>query len=122
MKRFINGAVAATGLTAAFVLYQDAQTAQAMTAAEHGLHAPAYGWSHNGMFDTFDHASIRRGFQVYKEVCAACHSLDRIAWRTLVGVSHTNSEVKAMAEEFEYDDEPDDEELLTKVPSHLIYH
>ncbi|SLA32298.1 Uncharacterised protein [Mycobacteroides abscessus subsp. abscessus] len=42
-------------------------TANAMTAAEHGLHPPAYDWPHNGMFETFDHASIRRGFQVYKE-------------------------------------------------------
>lgn len=93
-----------------------------MTAAEHGLHPPEYNWSHNGMFDTFDHASIRRGFQVYREVCAACHSLDRIAWRTLVGVSHTNSEVKAMAEEFEYDDEPDDEGNPKKRPGKLADH
>lgn len=94
-------------------------TANAMTAAEHGLHPPAYGWSHNGMFSTFDHASIRRGFQVYREVCAACHSLDRIAWRNLVGVSHTASEAKAFAEELEYDDEPDDEGNPRKRPGKL---
>ncbi|KAG0074376.1 cytochrome c1, partial [Podila epicladia] len=52
--------------------------------------------------------SIRRGYQVYKEVCAACHSLDRIAWRNLIGVSHTEAEVKAMAEEHEYTDGPND--------------
>lgn len=94
-------------------------TADAMTAAEHGLHPPAYNWPHNGMFETFDHASIRRGFQVYREVCAACHSLDRIAWRNLVGVSHTTSEAKAMAEELEYDDEPDDEGKPRKRPGKL---
>lgn len=94
-------------------------TANAMTAAEHGLHSPAFGWSHNGMFSTFDHASIRRGFQVYREVCAACHSLDRIAWRNLVAVSHTSSEAKAMAEECEYDDEPDDEGNPRKRPGKL---
>lgn len=115
----MNAIVAATGLTASYVLYADSQTAQAMTAAEHGLHPPEYNWSHNGMFDTFDHASIRRGFQVYREVCAACHSLDRVAWRTLVGVSHTNSECKTMAEEFEYDDEPDDEGNPKKRPGKL---
>ncbi|QRW03004.1 ubiquinol-cytochrome C reductase cytochrome C1 subunit [Ceratobasidium sp. AG-Ba] len=69
--------------------------------AENGLHPAAYPWSHKGWLDTFDHASIRRGYQVYREVCAACHSLDRIAWRNLVGVSHTVDEVKAMAEEVE---------------------
>lgn len=52
--------------------------------------------------------SIRRGYQVYREVCSACHSLDRIAWRNLIDVSHTEDEVKAMAEEFEYQDGPDD--------------
>jgi len=90
-----------------------------MTAAEHGLHPPAYNWSHGGMIDSFDHASIRRGYQVYREVCAACHSLDRVAWRTLVGVSHSNSEVRAMAEEFEYDDEPDDQGNPRKRPGIL---
>lgn len=52
--------------------------------------------------------SIRRGYQVYREVCSVCHSLDRIAWRNLIGVSHTEDEVKAMAEENEYQDGPDD--------------
>ncbi len=59
--------------------------------------------------------SIRRGYQVYREVCAACHSLDRIAWRNLVGVSHTVDEVKALAEEIEYQDGPNDEgEMFTR--------
>ncbi|OZJ01968.1 Cytochrome c1, heme protein, mitochondrial [Bifiguratus adelaidae] len=77
--------------------------------ADEGLHPPAYPWPHNGPISTFDHAAIRRGYQVYREVCSACHSLDRIAWRNLVDVSHTLDEVKAMAEEVEYQDGPDDE-------------
>ncbi|ODV58853.1 ubiquinol--cytochrome-c reductase catalytic subunit CYT1 [Ascoidea rubescens DSM 1968] len=108
-KNLLTGAVGVTGLTSAYLLWADSHSAEAMTAAEHGLHPPAFGWSHNGMFDTFDHAAIRRGFQVYREVCAACHGLDRIAWRTLIGVSHTNSEIKEIVEELEYDDEPDDQ-------------
>lgn len=117
--KLITGSVAAVGLSASYILYQDSVTASAMTAAEHGLHSPAFNWSHNGMFSTFDHASIRRGFQVYREVCAACHSLDRIAWRNLVAVSHTSTEAKAMAEECEYDDEPDDEGNPRKRPGKL---
>ena len=42
--------------------------------------------------------SIRRGYQVYREVCSACHSLDRIAWRNLVGVAFNVDEVKGMAD------------------------
>lgn len=45
--------------------------------------------------------SIRRGHQVYKEVCAACHSLSLIAYRDLIGVAYTELEVKALAAEIE---------------------
>ncbi|KAL8280269.1 hypothetical protein RQP46_007383 [Phenoliferia psychrophenolica] len=81
--------------------------AKAESAADHGLHPTAMPWSHNGPFETFDHAAIRRGYQVYREVCSTCHSLDRVAWRNLVGVSHTVTEAKSMAEEVEYTDGPD---------------
>ena len=117
-KLLLGGALLA-GTAACGLLYANSLTAEALTAAEHGLHAPAYKWPHNGPFSTFDHASIRRGYQVYREVCSACHSLDRIAWRTLVGVSHTNEEVRAMAEEFEYDDEPDEQGNPRKRPGKL---
>lgn len=90
-----------------------------MTQAEHGMHSPDYEWAHKGFLTTFDHQSIRRGYQVYREVCSSCHSLNLVAWRTLVGVSHTVDEVKAMAEEFEYDDEPDDEGNPRKRPGKL---
>jgi len=91
----------------------------ANTAAENGLHPPAFPWAHRGVFDTFDHAAIRRGYQVYREVCSACHSLDRIAWRNLVGSSHTVDEVKAMAEEVEYSDGPNDEGEMFQRPGKL---
>ncbi|KAF8328446.1 cytochrome C1 family-domain-containing protein [Cantharellus anzutake] len=87
----------------------------ASSPAEDGLHPPAYPWSHNGYLDSFDHASIRRGFQVYREVCSACHSLNRIAWRNLVGSSHTAEEVRVLAEEVEYEDGPNDAgEMFTR--------
>jgi ubiquinol-cytochrome c reductase cytochrome c1 subunit len=70
------------------------------------------------MFVAFPH-SIRRGYQVYREVCSACHSLDRIAWRNLVGSSHTVDEVKAMAEEVEYTDGPNDEGEMFQRPGKL---
>ncbi|PWN51174.1 putative CYT1-cytochrome c1, heme protein [Violaceomyces palustris] len=88
-------------------------------AQDEGLHPPKYPWSHSGPFETFDHASIRRGYQVYREVCSSCHSLDRVAWRNLVGVSHTVDEVKAMAEEVEYEDGPDDEGQMFQRPGKL---
>jgi len=43
--------------------------------------------------------SIRRGYQVYKEVCSACHSMKFMYFRYLTDVSHTEDEVKALAAE-----------------------
>jgi len=42
---------------------------------------------------------MRRGWEVYKNVCAACHSLQYVAYRHLVDVTHTEAEAKALAEE-----------------------
>ncbi|KAG5838964.1 hypothetical protein ANANG_G00229340 [Anguilla anguilla] len=59
--------------------------------------------------------SIRRGYQVYKQVCSACHSMEYLAFRNLVGVSHTEAEVKTLAEEIEVVDGPDDTgEMFTR--------
>ncbi|ORY74097.1 cytochrome C1 family-domain-containing protein [Leucosporidium creatinivorum] len=95
------------------------QEAKAESAADHGLHPPSYPWSFKGPFETFDHAAIRRGYQVYREVCSTCHSLDRVAWRNLVGVSHTVTEAKTMAEEIEYEDGPDSTGEMFQRPGKL---
>lgn len=83
------------------------------------LHAGQHPWNHKGMTDTFDHSSLRRGFQVYKEVCSACHSLERIAWRNLIGVTHTEEEAKAMAEEVLYKDGPNEQGNMFDRPGKL---
>jgi len=85
------------------------EVAMPVYAEEEFSHPPHYGWDHQGYTETFDHASIRRGYEVYKQVCAACHSLDRIAFRNLIGEVYTEPEVKAMAAEYECQDkEPND--------------
>ncbi|XP_033220094.1 cytochrome c1, heme protein, mitochondrial [Belonocnema kinseyi] len=71
-------------------------------------HPPNYPWSFNGMLSSLDHASMRRGWEVYKNVCSACHSLKYVAYRHLVGVTHTEEEAKALAEEVQVQDGPND--------------
>jgi hypothetical protein len=39
---------------------------------EHGLASVAWPWSHEGMTESYDHAAIRRGFQVYQQVRQSC--------------------------------------------------
>ncbi|KAF2178500.1 cytochrome c1, mitochondrial precursor [Zopfia rhizophila CBS 207.26] len=91
----------------------------AMTPAEEGLHPTQYPWEHQKWHKTFDHQALRRGFQVYREVCASCHSLQRIPYRALVGTIMTVDEAKALAEENEYDTEPNDQGDIEKRPGKL---
>lgn len=83
---------------------------------------PKYPWSHNGFFDSFDHASIRRGFEVYRQVCSTCHSLQYRAYRHLVGVSHTEEQAKALARSVEVKDGPNDEGEMFTRPGKLFDH
>lgn len=89
------------------------------SAADEALHSPNYNWKHTLPWQSFDHASIRRGYLVYKQICATCHSLDRIAFRHLVGVSHTEEEVKELAAEFEVQDGPNEEGEMFGRPGKL---
>jgi len=59
------------------------------------------------MLASYDYASIRRGFQVYRQVCASCHSIDKVCFRTLVGVTHDELSMKKIAEDYEIVDGPD---------------
>jgi len=60
---------------------------------------PNYPWEWKARFTSYDYGAIRRGYQVYKEVCAACHSMERLCYRHLVGVTHTEEQAKAQAGE-----------------------
>jgi len=80
------------------------------------IHPPAQPWPHNGLLQTYDAASIRRGHQVYVQVCASCHGLSRIAYRNLVDVCYTEAEVKAMAEDTDVMDGPNDEGEMFERP------
>ena len=51
---------------------------------------------------------------MYREVCAACHSISRIPYRKFVGTMMTVDEAKAMAEDVEYDTDPNDEGEIEK--------
>ncbi|KAK6018551.1 hypothetical protein OSTOST_15858, partial [Ostertagia ostertagi] len=53
-------------------------------ASEEAVHPFKLPWSHRGALESFDIASVRRGYEVYKQVCAACHSLKYIHYRHFV--------------------------------------
>tara|TARA_B100000963_G_scaffold266652_1_gene234819 strand:- start:166 stop:948 length:783 start_codon:yes stop_codon:yes gene_type:complete len=67
-------------------------------------------WSFKGLTGKFDRASLQRGFQVYKEVCSSCHSMQYLSYRNLGekgGPEFSESEVKAIAASVEIEDGPD---------------
>ena len=66
-------------------------------------------WPFNGIFGRFDESSLQRGFQVYREVCAACHGIRHISYRDLKGIGYTNDEIKVIAADYEIVDGPNDE-------------
>lgn len=72
-------------------------------------------WSFSGPFGTYDKGQLQRGLKVYKEVCAACHSMNLVAFRTLEGLGYSPEQVKALAAEYEVEDGPNaDGEMFTR--------
>ena len=51
-------------------------------------------WHFSGMFGTYDRAALQRGLKVYREVCAACHSLKRVAYRNLADLGYDEGQIK----------------------------
>lgn len=70
------------------------------------VEVPKQDWSFEGIFGTYDRASAQRGLQVYKEVCAGCHSLDQIYYRNLADIGYSEAAIKAFAAEEEVEDGP----------------
>ena len=68
-------------------------------------------WSFDGVFGTYDRGALQRGFQVYKEVCSACHSLGMVAFHDLSapgGPGFTVAQAKAIAAGYKIPAEPND--------------
>jgi ubiquinol-cytochrome c reductase cytochrome c1 subunit len=75
-------------------------------------------WSFKGLFGKFDRGSLQRGYQVYTEVCASCHSMKYLSYRNLSekgGPEFSVEQAKAIASSFEVTDGPnEDGEMFTR--------
>ena len=75
-------------------------------------------WSFKGLFGKFDRGSLQRGYQVYSEVCASCHSMKYLSYRNLSekgGPEFSVEQAKAIAASFEITDGPNaDGEMFTR--------
>ena len=69
-------------------------------------------WSFKGFTGKFDRASLQRGYQVYTEVCASCHSMKLLSYRNLAekgGPEFSKEQTEAIAANFEVTDGPNND-------------
>ena len=89
-----------------------------LSAAEQSKKLLEPGWSFKGFFGKFDRAQLQRGYQVYTEVCAACHSMKYLSYRNLSqpgGPEFSEQQAKIIASQFEVTDGPNsDGEMFTR--------
>jgi ubiquinol-cytochrome c reductase cytochrome c1 subunit len=123
-----NGArLGAAALGAAALLLASALAAGGSAWAAEGehVHIDRQKWSFGGFLGKFDEAQLQRGFRVYVDACARCHSLKRIAFRNLAqpgGPSFPEGAIKSLANTYQVDAEPNDQGKIVKRPAILVDH
>ncbi|MFN3482728.1 cytochrome c1 [Rhabdaerophilum calidifontis] len=85
-------------------------------------HPPAQKWSFAGPFGTYDRAQLQRGFKIYREVCAACHGLEKLSFRNLVqagGPQFSVGQIQTLAAEYKIQDGPNESGEMFERPGRL---
>jgi len=101
MAGFSGQAIAAEGGDLAEMTHHAAQTGHYPI-----LKPEQMDWSFAGPFGKYDKGQLQRGLKVYTEVCAACHSMNLVAFRTLEDLGYSEAQVKAFAANYEVEDGP----------------
>jgi len=83
------------------------------------LHPKHVKWSFDGAFGSVDREAAQRGFKVYKEVCSACHSLKRVAFRNLMELGFSEAEIKSLAASYSIKDGPNAEGEMFERPGRV---
>lgn len=68
-------------------------------------------WSFAGPLGSYDKAQLQRGFKVYQQVCANCHSMNLVSFRNLSeagGPGFSIGQVKTLAATYKVKDGPND--------------
>ncbi|CAA7620055.1 cytochrome c1 [Magnetospirillum sp. UT-4] len=107
MRKLVLSAIVAAGLTAV------GGTAQASGGGE-PLMKPGFSWE--GVFGRYDKGELKRGFEVFHQVCSNCHGLRLVAYRNLAAVGLDQEEIKTVAAERELPDAPNDEGMVSPRP------
>lgn len=108
MKIILKG-FAALGLAAGLAMNPAAAAEEAVAEPTHfPIKKPTeQSWTFAGPFGHYDKAQLQRGLKIYTEVCAACHSMELVAFRTLEDLGYSEAQIKAFAANYEVEDGPD---------------
>jgi ubiquinol-cytochrome c reductase cytochrome c1 subunit len=117
MNTILKG-IAALGLGLALTGAALAQEEHAEGATPHyPLKKPVeQNWSFSGPFGTYDRAQLQRGLKVYREACAACHGLSRVAFRSLEELGYSEAQIRALAAEYTIVDGPNEDGEMFERP------
>lgn len=83
-------------------------------------HFPEYPFYFKPVWNSFDVPSVRRGYEVYRQVCATCHSMNQIHFRHLVNAVLPEARVKQIAAQYDVVDGPNDEGEMFTRPAILV--
>mmetsp|Transcript_30589 Transcript_30589/g.53802 ORF Transcript_30589/g.53802 Transcript_30589/m.53802 type:complete len:281 (-) Transcript_30589:157-999(-) len=82
-------------------------------------HPPRYPFWFKSIFHAIDIPSVRRGYEVYRQVCATCHSMQQLQFRHLVNQVYPEKRMKQIASQFDVTDGPNDEGEMFQRPAIL---
>jgi ubiquinol-cytochrome c reductase cytochrome c1 subunit len=120
---FLAGLAFVSALLVAFLMPRE--KVEPTAASVYHLPEKEVHFSFDGPFGRYDRRQLQRGFQVYKEVCSACHSMKLVAFRDLEEIGFTKPEVKAIAKQWSVEVpaiNPDTGEATTRkaIPSDML--
>ena len=96
---FLAGLAFVSALLAA-ILFSSHEAPEPSATSTYHLEPKEVHFSFDGPFGKYDRQQLQRGFQVYQEVCSACHSMKMVAFRDLEEIGFTKPEVKAIAKQW----------------------
>ncbi|WP_421996482.1 cytochrome c1 [Reyranella sp.] len=109
-KYFASGALALASLAVGTL----AVGAESLSAYEAENKLPEKHWHFQGPFGTYDRAAAQRGYQVYAEVCAACHSMSLMYYRNLTELGLTEDQVKDLIKDIQVSDLNDEGQTVDR--------
>ncbi len=94
-------------------------TSSSVYAAGSVEHPKQLTWPFEGVLGKVDKQAAQRGYQVYKQVCAACHAMSGKSFRNLADIGFSEAEIKAIASGYNVQDGPNESGEMFERPARM---